>query len=166
MTVVSIAEDVLTLTDEGPVLQATVCGACGNHMFPIQRGFCQQCMSDDLRPTRLRSTGTLWSWTIQAFPPKSPPYIGDDDPATFRPYGVGYIELDGQLRLESRLTVAEPDQLRIGMAMRLTTVPIATNDDGDQVVTFAFAPVDTPDDADTPDASTASARDDAEGAGS
>ena len=142
MTIVSIADEVLLLTDDGPVLNATVCGACGNHMFPVQRSNCLRCMSDDLRPTTLGAEGTLWSWTIQAFPPKSPPYIGDADPATFTPFGVGYIEINGQLRLESRLTIADPEQLRIGMPMRLTTVPIATNDDGDQIVTFAFAPVD------------------------
>lgn len=140
MTEVAIDGDMLTLSPDGPVLTGTVCNQCGNHMFPSQRGCCVRCMSDDLQPVELGRDGTLWSWTIQAFPPKAPPYIGDNDPATFVPYGVGYIELDGQLRLESRLTIADPEQLRIGMPMTLTTIPMTTNDDGDDVVTFAFKP--------------------------
>ncbi len=37
--------------------------------------------------------------------------------------GVGYIELPGEVRVEARLTVADPDELRIGMPMELTLCP-------------------------------------------
>ena len=88
----------------------------------------------------LEPTGTLWSWTIQGFPPKSPPYAKVETPATFEPYGVGYVELAGQVKVESRLTVADPDRLEIGMPMELTIVPFMENEAGDTVMTFAFAP--------------------------
>jgi hypothetical protein len=42
------------------------------------------------------------------------------------------------------LTVADPDQLQIGMEMEQVLIPLTTNDDGDEVVTFAFAPVSDP----------------------
>ncbi len=140
MADVSLDPDVLILGDEGPRLLASRCTACGNHMFPVQSGSCMRCTGGDLERVELGTRGSLWSWTIQAFPPKSPPYRGDSDPATFVPYGVGYVELADQLRVESRLTVADPDQLRIGMDMELTTLPLTTDDRGDDVVTFAFAP--------------------------
>jgi uncharacterized OB-fold protein len=136
----TIDDRVLVLGDEGPRLLASVCKNCGNHMFPVHGGSCMRCTTDELETVELATTGTLWSWTIQGFPPKSPPYRGDADPKTFKPFGVGYVELDGQLRIESRLTVADPDRLTIGMEMELTTVALTTDDDGDDVVTFAFAP--------------------------
>jgi uncharacterized OB-fold protein len=86
----------------------------------------------------LAPRGRLWAWTTQEFPPPSPPYTG---PAgkDFVPYGVGYVELGGEVRVETRLT--ETTGLRIGMEMELALVPFRTDDDGNEVVTFAFRPV-------------------------
>jgi uncharacterized protein len=91
-------------------------------------------MVDEPLPT----TGTLWSWTIQGFRPKSPPYTGPDE---FVPYGVGYIDL-GVVKVESRLTVSDPDQLKIGMAMSMVMIPWSTDPDGTEVLTYAFAPAE------------------------
>jgi uncharacterized OB-fold protein len=113
------------------------CAGCGVITFPRQ-GSCPRCTSTDVRERLLGRRGTLWSWTIQCFPPKSPPYAVAD-PAAFVPYGVGYVELPGEVRVETRLTVADPAVLRIGMPMELTLVP-APGLDG--AVTFAFAPVE------------------------
>ena len=55
------------------------------------------------------------------------------------PFGVGYIDL-GDVKVESRLTTADPAALEHGMAMELTLVPLRTDDDGNPVMTFAFAP--------------------------
>ena len=74
--------------------------------------------------------------------PKSPPYAVADTEA-FEPYGVGYVELPGEVRVEARLTVADPALLRIGMPMELTLIPAPGADHGD-VVTYAFAPVEEP----------------------
>ena len=89
----------------------------------------------------LSSRGTLWAWTVQGFPPKGPPYLGENDPEKFKPFGVGYIELP-ELKVEARLTEAEPAMLRDGMEMELTLEPLFTDDEGNEVVTFAFAPVE------------------------
>jgi uncharacterized OB-fold protein len=86
----------------------------------------------------LAPRGTLWSWTIQCFPPKSPPYAVDD-PDGFDPYGVGYVELAGEVRVEARLTVADPTRLQIGMPMQLTLVS-APGGQADGIVTYAFEP--------------------------
>jgi hypothetical protein len=37
--------------------------------------------------------------------------------------------------------VADPDALGIGMEMELVILPFRTDDDGNEVVTFAFRPV-------------------------
>jgi uncharacterized OB-fold protein len=91
--------------------------------------------------------GRLWSWTIQGFLPKSPPYAGRETPQDFVPYGVGYVQLDldgadGGVIVEARLTENDPDRLTIGMPVELVVIPFTTDDDGTEVVTFAFAPVE------------------------
>lgn len=85
----------------------------------------------------LAGQGRLWSWTIQRFRPKSPPYAGPD---AFEPYAVGYVELDGRLIVEGRLTDVSFDTLAIGAPMRLVPLPF-TFADGSQRTSFGFAPV-------------------------
>jgi uncharacterized protein len=111
------------------------CDECGVVTFPRQES-CPRCTSLHVREHLLARDGTLWSWTIQCFAPKSPPYAVDD-PDGFEPYGVGYIELPGEVRVEARLTVADPDELRIGMPMRLTLIAAPGVEDA---VTYAFEP--------------------------
>ncbi|HEY6886645.1 MAG TPA: Zn-ribbon domain-containing OB-fold protein [Solirubrobacter sp.] len=120
--------ELLTGTASEPVLLGSECRACGTVSFPRQSA-CPRCTSTDVTERRLARRGTLWSWTVQRFRPKSPPYTG---PEAFEPYGVGYVELPGEVRVEARLTEADPDRLRIGMEMELTLIPEAT---------FAFKPV-------------------------
>ena len=75
------------------------------------------------------------------FPTKSASYLGESDPQKFEPFGVGYVELPGQLKIESRLTVADPTALKTGMEMELVGEVIGQDEDGNDLVTFAFAPV-------------------------
>lgn len=139
-THVPITDGLFTWPSGSPQLLASRCTDCGNHMFPIQGG-CSRCSGASTETVELGRRGTLWTWTVQSYPPKAPPFAGNADPETFEPYGVGYVELDGKLLVESRLTVADPDQLHIGMEVEMVIDPLYINDDGDQVVTFAFAPV-------------------------
>jgi uncharacterized OB-fold protein len=108
--------------------------------FPFQR-YCPRTAADDMERIELGRRGTLWTWTIQGFPPKRPPY---DGPEPFEPFGLGYVELPGEVKVETRLTVSDPDQLHIGMEMEMVLIPWKLDEDGNQVVTFAFAPVDAP----------------------
>jgi uncharacterized OB-fold protein len=135
-----VAEGVFTWPSEQPALIGSRCTNCGNHMFPVQSG-CPKCTGNDTEMVELSRRGTLWTWTVQGFPPKSPPYAGNADPATFEPFGVGYVELPGEVKVETRLTEADPDKLQIGMEMELVIVPLATDAEGAEIVTFAFAPV-------------------------
>lgn len=87
----------------------------------------------------LPSTGTIWAWTTQEFLPKAP-YAGGETPETFKPFGVGVIDLEGVVRIESRLTESDPDKLHFGGKVELVIVPFRT--DGDkEIVSFAFKPV-------------------------
>jgi len=133
---VAVAEGLVAGTASAPELIGSRCVRCGVVTFPRQ-GYCPACSSGDVEERRLGRRGTLWTWTIQCFPPKSPPYAGAPD--DFEPYGVGYVELPGEVRVEARLTEADPARLRIGMPMELVLVS-APGSNGAQ--TFAFRPVE------------------------
>jgi uncharacterized OB-fold protein len=85
----------------------------------------------------LPARGLLWSFTVQRIAPKSPPYHGREP---FAPFAIGYVELPGALIVESRLTDLAFDELHIGMTMTLTALPLYTDPDGTQVLTYAFCP--------------------------
>lgn len=122
-------------TPDGTALLGSRCDDCGAHTFPRQGG-CPRCTGSSMADVPLHREGTLWSFTIQGFRPKTP-YLGPDE---FEPYGVGYVELPGQLVVEARLTENDPDRLEIGMPMRMEMIPFRTDDAGEPVLTFAFAP--------------------------
>ncbi len=88
-------------------------------------------------PVALGREGTIWSWTVQNFAPKSPPYRG---PVPFEPFALAYVELPEEVIVEARLTGFAFDALECGLPVRLTTIPFATAPDGVTLTTYAFEP--------------------------
>ena len=76
---------------------------------------------------------------MQRFLPKTP-FIGQVTPEDFKPYAVGYIELPGEIMVESRLVGVKPENLEIGMEMELTIEPFVKNEEGEELLIFAFKP--------------------------
>jgi uncharacterized OB-fold protein len=130
-----VAEGLFEQVDGTVVLLGGKCRTCGAVAFP-RPGGCARCTGEDIAPHRLATEGTLWTFTVQSLPLK-PPYNG---PADFTPFGVGYADLGGEVLVEGRLTVNDPDQLRIGMPVSVVPQVYTTDADGNDVVTFAFAP--------------------------
>jgi uncharacterized OB-fold protein len=139
MARVPVAERLFTWPSDDPQLIGSRCGACGIVTFPSQDS-CPRCAAVDMHEQLLARRGRLWAWTTQHFPPPSPPYTGPTGEA-FVPFGIGYVELPGQVKVEARLTEADPERLAAGMDMELVVVPFTTDDKGNEVVTFAFRPV-------------------------
>jgi len=134
-----VAEGLFTWPSDEPQLIGARCTGCGVVTFPAQRS-CPSCTGTEMAAELLPRRGTLWTWTVQGFLPKSPPYKGPETPKDFAPYGVGYVELPGAVKVETRLTTADPAELCIGREMELVILPFTTAD-GDELVTFAFQPV-------------------------
>ena len=103
--------------------------ATGRIVFP--------CPDDDTyEPLPLGRDGTLWSWTVQRYRPKSPPYTG---PEAFAPWIVAYVELPETI-VEARLVEVDPADVSIGMKVTLTTTPLDPARAGERLIP-AFRPV-------------------------
>ncbi len=130
----AMVRDGLFTDGDPPTLLGSHCESCGAHHFP-RHDTCPYCSAEDPVPVDLSNTGTLWAWTAVTAPP--PGYLGET------PYGVGVVELLEGIRVISRLTEPDPGALSVGQAMELRVVPLHVDADGNEVVTFAFAPLAT-----------------------
>jgi len=126
-----VAPDLLRQDGAGLTLIAGRHQTSGRLVFPLPSG-------PDWVPEDLPRRGALWSWTVQRFRPKSPPYAG---PEAFEPYAVGYVDL-GPLIVEGRLAGVAFDGLRIGQPMRVVALELDLTDPPRRVTTFAFAPAE------------------------
>jgi uncharacterized OB-fold protein len=131
--------DVFTWPADEPRLIGGRCGDCGATTFPAQAR-CPRCSGANMAEVQLPRRGTLVSWTTQGFPPVVP-YAGDATGASFVPFGVGLVQLDDVVRVEARLTESDPAELDFGMEVELAVVPFYVDEQGNEIMTFAFAPV-------------------------
>jgi uncharacterized protein len=134
-----LAPGLFTWPDVDPQLIGSRCGGCAATTFPTQSR-CPRCGGRDMSELLLPRRGTLVSFTTQEYPPILP-YAGDDSGASFEPFGVGLVQLDDVVRIDARLTESDPTKLAFGMHVELKVIPFYTDSAGDEVVTFAFAPV-------------------------
>lgn len=116
---------------DGPRLRGGRCTVCSHFHFP-RHDVCPYCASDATEDAELSGSGRLWAWTAVTHPP--PGYLGTV------PYGFGVVELPEGLRVVTRLTEADPERLRADQAMHLVLDTLGTDDEGNAVVTYAFAP--------------------------
>ena len=137
---IPIAEGLFTWPSDNPALLASRCNGCGIASFPAADS-CMACGGQDVSPDELPGRGTLWTWTIQQFMPKTP-YNSGETQENFEPFGVGYLELPGGVRVEGRLTENDPGKLRIGMPMDVVFDTYRVEENGDEVVGFFFRPVE------------------------
>jgi uncharacterized OB-fold protein len=139
MAEVPFSPDVFTWPDEAPQLIGGRCAGCSAVTFPVQPS-CARCGSVEVGRHLLPRRGRLWTFTTQEFLPKEP-YAGGETVETFTPFGVGLVQLGDEVKVEGRLTESDPAKLDFDMEVELVIVPFRTDDDGTQVMTFAFTPV-------------------------
>ncbi|MFC4503931.1 MULTISPECIES: Zn-ribbon domain-containing OB-fold protein [Streptomyces] len=96
-------------------LQGSRCSGCSVTVYPADDA-CPRC-GGPADPATLSAQGTLWTWTVQRYAPKSPPYRAPAD--GFTPFALGYVELPEGVRVAAVLDV-EFSEVRIGMPLTLT----------------------------------------------
>jgi len=129
-----ITPNLFTMSDPPHLIGGRHC-LSGRIVFPMPSGSEQE----QYEAVSLGRHGRLWSYTVQRFRPKSPPFVG---PENFVPFAVGYVELPGEIIVEARLTGIPFEELRIGMPLSLTLEPFRVDPDGRTVCTYAFGPAE------------------------
>ncbi|WP_293903205.1 OB-fold domain-containing protein [Phenylobacterium sp.] len=130
-----VAEGVFVEGAGGPRMIAGRRKADGEIRFPMPSG-ADAALYDAIEVT---GEGRLWSYTMQRFRPKTPPYIGDDDEKSFKPFALGYVEFPGQVIIEGRILVDDIADLKIGQPMRVAIEKFPTSSRG-ELSTYAFEP--------------------------
>ena len=118
---------------EPPRLLGSKCKSCGEVFFP-RRIACAKCLQRGTEDVLLGPRGTLYTWTYCHIP-----LFGKLE-AKVAGYGVGQIDLPEGPRIQAVL-LGGRDELSIGLPVRLDLEVVRTTDDGDEIVTFRFAPV-------------------------
>ena len=132
----SLVSDEIFYSDQDyPALLGGKSKLTGEYKFPFPLGSERE--NYDRVP--LKRDGVLWTYTIQRFPP-SRPYIGISNPEQFKPFALGYVELPGQLIVETRIEVDDFENLKIGMAMTLIKADFPRGDGEGTYTTYAFTP--------------------------
>ena len=122
-----LAPEVTNWPDENLALVGSQCDDCEATVWPRQ-DHCPRCSGPRMQDLLLPRQGTLEAWTTQGFVPKLP-------------FGVGLIRLGDVIQVEARLTESDPAKLKFGMDVELTMVPFYVDDDGTEILTWAFQPV-------------------------
>jgi uncharacterized OB-fold protein len=121
--------DYLKLGDR-PHLVANECTSCGARYFD-RRNACASCFGTEFKPVDVATEGTLRAFTIVSLAAPGIPV----------PFVSAIVDCDGT-SVRGNLTNVEPDpeHVKLGMKVRLTTVPIGTDSAGTEAVNFAFEP--------------------------
>jgi uncharacterized OB-fold protein len=134
---VSVADGLFAETPEGPRLLGSRCASCGTPYFP-KSALCRapSCDSGAMEDAAFGPKATLWSYTVQHYPP--PPPAKYDEP--YEPYAMALVDLDEGLRLLARVAVDDLSQVKAGMAVELVLEPLYTDAQGNDVITWKFKP--------------------------
>ena len=114
--------NVFTWPADDPQLLGGQCKGCGAITFPVQSR-CPRCGTQSMAELPLPRRGTLVSWTTQEFPP-SVDYRGDPTGQSFEPFGMGLVQLDDVVRVESRLTDVRSPRARLRHGGRAPNRPV------------------------------------------
>jgi uncharacterized protein len=139
MNQITVADDLFTWPSDEPRLLGTRCTQCDTRAFPVAPA-CQRCSSEQVETIELSTRGTVWTWTSQEFRPPSPPYDGPGSPTEFDRYFVGFVQLPDELCVEAHLTGFEGRNPEIGEDVELEIIPFRIDDDGNEIMIYAFAP--------------------------
>jgi uncharacterized OB-fold protein len=123
--------DYLVLDDE-PHLVAHECTTCGARYFD-RRSACASCSQQSFRDVAVERTGTLRTFTIVSFAAEGVQV----------PFVAGVVDCDGTSVRGNVVNVPpDPEHVKLGMKVRLTTVPVGSDSTGVEAVGYGFEPVD------------------------
>jgi len=117
-------------------LAGSTCNTCGIALFG-ERHRCENCSSRDLRPAVFAPTGTIFTYTVQRYPPPQPHAV----PEPWTPRPLAWIDLDKGPRVMG-VVDCEPETVAIGSRVRLRCEIGWIDAEGCKVVSYKFEPAE------------------------
>ena len=122
--------DYLQLGDD-PHLVANECTSCGARFFD-RRNACASCGKTQFTKADIVPNGEVRAFTIVSFAAPGIPV----------PYVAAVVDCDGTSVKANLINVTpDPEQVTLGMKVRLATEVIGTDDNGTEAVGFGFEPL-------------------------
>lgn len=121
----------LVLDDGEPHLVASVCKECGATYWD-RRNACAKCGKRDFEQKKMPSEGELISYSI----------VHRAAPNVPTPYVSAVVHLDGGGAVRANLVDIDPDpdQIKLGMRVRLKTFVAGSDGEGTEAVAYGYAP--------------------------
>jgi len=115
-----------------PHLEANECTACAARFFD-RRVACAACGGREFKKAPVATEGHLRAFTIVSLAAPGIPV----------PFVAGVVDCDGT-SVRGNVVGVEPtpEQVHLGMKVRLTTFPIGTDSAGTEAIGFGFEPVE------------------------
>ena len=127
-----VSDGLFTWPSEEPHLIGLRCLNCGEVFFPAQTA-CSFCSSIDMEELLLSRRGILDLYTCSHYP--TPGYSGPS------PLCIGFIRLPEGLKVIAPLTETNIEKLKSGMEMEMIVRTVSTDQQGNDLLGFAFTPV-------------------------
>jgi uncharacterized OB-fold protein len=122
--------DYLVLEDD-PHLVANECSSCGARFFD-RRNACAACGGVEFAKVPIPTEGEVRSFTI----------VSHAAPGIPVPFVASVVDCAGTSVRANLVNVpADPEHVRLGMKVRLTTVPVGTDSAGTEAIGFGFEPL-------------------------
>ena len=120
-------------------LMSAKCNSCGTYFFPkANYQHRPGCSREGVEDVLLPNKGKLASYVIQHYAPP-PPFKTEK---SIVPYGIGLVEFENEkIQVAGIITNTDIKSLELGMEMETTTLRLFTNDEKQDVVTWAFQAV-------------------------
>ena len=122
--------DYLVLDDGEPHLVAHECTACGARFFD-RRNACAGCFATEFKMVPVSTEGTVRTFTIVTFAAPGVPV----------PFVASVVDCDGtQVRANLVNVEPDPEHVRDGMKVRLSTYSLGVDSNGTEAIGFGFEP--------------------------
>jgi len=121
--------DYLELGDD-PHLVVNECSGCGARFFN-RRSACARCSGTEFAKVPVATSGELRTFTIVSFAAPGVPV----------PFVSGIVDCEGtSVRANIVNVPADPEHVKLGMKVKLTTFGIGSDSEGIEAVNFGFEP--------------------------
>jgi uncharacterized OB-fold protein len=123
----------LVLDGGEPHLVAQECSNCQARFFD-RRNACASCFASEFTTVAVATEGTVRAFTIVTFAAPGIP----------TPFVASVVDCTDGTRVRANLINVEPDpeHIRDGMKVRLTTYPIGADSEGTEAIGFGFEPAE------------------------